>query len=85
MVGVCALVKGDFEDVRIAFTNMGATPLRATAAEQAVRGNGREAIASAADAAADGTDPPSDLNATADYKRHLARVLTKRALEKAAA
>jgi carbon-monoxide dehydrogenase medium subunit len=84
MVGVCALVKNDFEDVRIAFTNMGTTPLRASAAESAVRGQGRDAIAHAADAAADGTNPPSDLNATADYKRHLARVLTRRALEKAA-
>ena len=84
MVGVCALVKGDFEDVRIAFTNMGTTPVRATAAEDAIRGQGRGAIQAAADAAAEGTDPPSDLNATADYKRHLARVLTRRALEKAA-
>jgi carbon-monoxide dehydrogenase medium subunit len=85
MVGVCALVKGDFEDVRIAFTNMGTTPLRASAAEEVVRGQGRDAIPQAAEAAADGTDPPSDLNATAEYKRHLARVLTRRALEKATA
>jgi aerobic carbon-monoxide dehydrogenase medium subunit len=85
MVGVCALVKGDFEDVRIAFTNMASTPVRATAAEDAARGQGRGGLAAAADAAAEGTDPPSDLNASADYKRHLARVLTRRALEKAAA
>ena len=84
MVGVCALVKGDFEDVRIAFTNMATTPLRAAAAEDALRGQGSGAIGQAADAAAEGTDPPSDLNASADYKRHLARVLTRRALEKAA-
>ena len=42
-------------------------------------------IAAAAEQAAEGTDPPGDLNATPDYKRHLARVLTRRALEKAAA
>ena len=85
MVGVCALVKGDFEDVRIGLTNMGSTPLRAEAAEQALRDGGRGAIAQAAEHAADGTEPPGDLNASADYKRHLARVLTRRALEKAAA
>jgi aerobic carbon-monoxide dehydrogenase medium subunit len=43
-----------------------------------------DAIASASEAAAEGTDPPGDLNATPDYKRHLARVMTRRALEKAA-
>jgi carbon-monoxide dehydrogenase medium subunit len=84
MVGVCAMVKSDFSDVRVAFTNMGATPIRADAVESALRGQGREAIAVAAEHAAEGTDPPGDLNATADYKRHLARVLTRRALEKAA-
>ena len=85
MVGVCAMVRGDFEDVRVAFTNMGSTPLRAGAVEEAARSGGRGAIAQAAERAADGTDPPGDLNATADYKRHLAQVLTRRALEKAAA
>ena len=44
-----------------------------------------DAIAAAAEQAAEGTDPPGDLNATPDYKRHLARVLTRRALEEAAA
>jgi carbon-monoxide dehydrogenase medium subunit len=89
MVAVCAMVKkagdGSFEDVRIALTNMGSTPLRATAAEDALRGKGPDAIAAAAEQAAEGTDPPGDLNATPDYKRHLARVLTRRALEEAAA
>jgi aerobic carbon-monoxide dehydrogenase medium subunit len=87
MVGVCALVKvsGDrIEDARVAFTNMAATPVRATAVEEALRGQGVDAIASASEAAAEGTDPPGDLNATPDYKRHLARVMTRRALEKAA-
>jgi aerobic carbon-monoxide dehydrogenase medium subunit len=89
MVAVCALVKkgpdGSFEDVRIGLTNMGSTPLRASAAEAALRGKGADAIADAAEQAAEGTDPPGDLNATPDYKRHLARVLTRRALEEAAA
>jgi carbon-monoxide dehydrogenase medium subunit len=89
MVGVCAMVKkagdGSVEDVRIALTNMGSTPLRADAAEAALRGKGLDAIAAAAEQAAEGTDPPGDLNATPDYKRHLARVLTRRALEEAAA
>jgi carbon-monoxide dehydrogenase medium subunit len=89
MVAVCALVKkasdGSFEDVRVGLTNMGSTPLRAAAAEEALRGKGPDAIAAAAEQAAEGTDPPGDLNATPDYKRHLARVLTRRALEEAAA
>ncbi len=89
MVGVAALVKvsdGSCEDVRIGLTHMGSTPLRATAAEDALRGQAldRDSIAAAAEHAADGTEPPGDLNATPDYKRHLARVLTKRALLSAA-
>ena len=89
MVGVCALVKpadGGCEDVRIGLINMGSTPLRATAAEEALRGQELDAerIAVAAAEAAEGTDPPSDLNATPEYKRHLARTLTRRALEQAA-
>jgi carbon-monoxide dehydrogenase medium subunit len=89
MVAVCAMVKkagdGSFEDVRIALTNMGSTPLRASAAEDALRGKGADAIGAAAEQAAEGTEPPGDLNASPDYKRHLARVLTRRALEEAAA
>src|ERR671922_944994 len=87
MVAACALVKragdGTCEDVRIGLTHMGSTPLRATASEQALRGKPLDAssIAAAADEAAEGTNPPADLNASADYKRHLARVLTRRALE----
>ena len=85
MVGVCALVKvtdGDCEDVRIGLTHMASTPLRASAAEDALRGQPCDAehIAAAADLAAEGTSPLGDLNATPDYKRHLARVLTRRAL-----
>ena len=85
MVAVAAWVKkaadGSCEDVRIGLTHMASTPLRATAAEQALR-EGRS-IAEAAELAAEGTDPPADLNASAEYKRHLARVLCRRALEQA--
>jgi carbon-monoxide dehydrogenase medium subunit len=90
MVGVCALVKkaadGSCEDVRIGLTHMGSTPLRAGASEAALRGQrlDADAIARAAEQAAEGTNPPGDLNATPDYKRHLARVLTRRALVEAA-
>jgi aerobic carbon-monoxide dehydrogenase medium subunit len=91
MVGVCALVRkagdGSCEDVRIGLTNMGSTPLRASAAEEALRGGAldADALAAAAEQAAEGTDPPGDLNATPEYKKHLARVLCRRALEEAAA
>jgi carbon-monoxide dehydrogenase medium subunit len=85
MVGVCVVVKdsgGTCEDARIGLTNMASVPLRATAAEEALRGQelSAENIAKAAELAAEGTNPPSDLNATAEYKQHLARVLTRRAI-----
>ncbi len=89
MVAVCALVKkgadGSCEDVRIGLTHMASVPLRATAAEDALRGGPLDAgaIAAAAGQAAVGTEPPADLNASAEYKRHLATVLCRRALEQA--
>jgi carbon-monoxide dehydrogenase medium subunit len=89
MVAVSAVVKksGDTcDDVRVGLTNMGSVPLRATAVEHALKGQPltAESIAAAAEHAADGTDPPADLNASPDYKRHLARVLCRRALTEAA-
>jgi carbon-monoxide dehydrogenase medium subunit len=89
MVGVCALVKasdGSCEDARVSLVHMGSTPLRARAVEEALQGQRLDAgsIARAAEEAAEGTDPPGDLNATPDYKRHLARVLCRRALGEAA-
>jgi carbon-monoxide dehydrogenase medium subunit len=89
MVAVSAVVKssGDtIEDVRVGLTNMGPVPLRALAVEEELRGGSLNAVAigTAAERAAEGTDPPADLNASAEYKRHLARVLTRRALEEAA-
>ena len=81
MVAVSALVKkgedGTCADVRIGLTHMGSMPLRASAVEEALRGQPltADSIAAAAENAAEGTDPPADLNASQDYKRHLARVL----------
>jgi carbon-monoxide dehydrogenase medium subunit len=86
MVGVCALVKkaadGTCEDVRVGLTHMGSTPLRATVTEDVLRGQplDDDRIVAASNLAADGTEPTGDLNATPDYKRHLARILTMRAL-----
>jgi carbon-monoxide dehydrogenase medium subunit len=89
MVGVAALVKvegGAFTDVRVGLTHMGGTPLRAKKVEEELTGQPAEAgaIAAAAEKAAEGTDPPGDLNATPDYKRHLASVLVRRAVAQAA-
>jgi carbon-monoxide dehydrogenase medium subunit len=89
IVAVAALVRRE-EDViaeaRIGLTNMGPTPLRASAAEAALVGvpATREAVATAAGRAAEGTSPSSDLNAQADYRQHLATVLTRRAVTVAA-
>jgi carbon-monoxide dehydrogenase medium subunit len=89
MVAVSAVVKssGDtIEDVRVGLTNMGPVPLRALAVEEELRGSPLTAVSigTAAERAAEGTDPPADLNASSDYKRHLARVMCRRALEEAA-
>jgi carbon-monoxide dehydrogenase medium subunit len=85
IVGVAALVRrdnGSIAEARIGLTNMGATPLRATATEVALAGvdASAQAVGVAAEHAADGTSPPSDLSGQADYREHLARVLTKRAV-----
>lgn len=90
MVAVSALVRvedGVCADVRIGLTHMAGVPLRATAAEDALRGQpvNADTIAAASEHAADGTKPPTDLNATVDYKQHLARVLCRRALTTATA
>jgi len=90
MVAVSATVvraaDGSCQDVRIGLTNMGSTPLRARAVEDALRGGALDgpAIAAAAALADQGADPPDDLAASSDYKRHLARVLARRALQEAA-
>ena len=89
IVAVAALVQrqnGAITQARIGLTNMGSTPLRATAVEQALAGAdaSAEAVGAAAEHAAEGTNAPSDLSGKADYREHLARVLTKRAVLAAA-
>jgi aerobic carbon-monoxide dehydrogenase medium subunit len=87
IVGVAAVVhrsNGTIEAARVGLTNMGSTPLRARATEQALAGGAVDGIGAAAERAADGTSPASDLGGQADYRQHLARVLTRRALTAAA-
>jgi carbon-monoxide dehydrogenase medium subunit len=77
IVAVAAVVQNGSSGVGL--VNMGSVPLRAAAVEEALSSG-----ASAEDAAAradEGTEPPADLNASEEYRRHLARVLTKRALQ----
>jgi aerobic carbon-monoxide dehydrogenase medium subunit len=70
-------------DGRVGLVNMGSTPLRASQTEAALaEGASIEEAAALAD---QGTEPPADLTATAEYRRHLARMLTRRALTTAAA
>jgi carbon-monoxide dehydrogenase medium subunit len=64
---------------------MGPTPVRATAVEQALVGQGVDAIESASATAADGTSPATDSSASAEYRTHLVKVLTRRALTAACA
>lgn len=89
IVAVGATVRvdgGTIAEAKIGLTNMGSTPLRARQVEQALVGleATEEAVRQACAAAAEGTNPPSDLNGDADYRRHLATVLTRRAVLAAA-
>ena len=89
IVGVAAVAQrsnGHVTAARVGLTNMGSVPVRARAAEEAAAGAeaSAAALAAAAARADEGTSPPSDLRAAADYRRHLARVLTGRALAAAA-
>ena len=87
IVGVAAAVRrdnGSIAEARVALTNMGATPIRAAGVEEALAGASLDAIARATERAAEGASPPSDLNGKADYREHLARVLTRRAVTAAA-
>ncbi|HIZ98237.1 MAG TPA: xanthine dehydrogenase family protein subunit M [Candidatus Janibacter merdipullorum] len=89
IVGVAATLRvdgGSIAEARVALTNMGATPLRARSVEEALVGQApsADAVRRAAATAAEGTDPPSDLNGAADYRQHLAGVLTRRAVLAAA-
>jgi carbon-monoxide dehydrogenase medium subunit len=90
IVGVAALVRTEGDSIteaRVGLTNMGSTPLRARGTEQAVAGASTQngGLTRAAELAADDTEPSGDLSAQPDYRQHLARVLTGRALQKAVA
>jgi carbon-monoxide dehydrogenase medium subunit len=85
IVAVAAAVKvdgGTITEARVGLTNMGSTPLRARAVEAALAGQPAtdEAVRAAAALAADGANPPSDLNGDSAYRSHLATVLTRRAV-----
>jgi aerobic carbon-monoxide dehydrogenase medium subunit len=85
VVAVAAAVKrsnGTIAEARVGLANMGSTPLRAVGVEQALAGSAATAdsVRAASERAADGTRPPSDLSGQADYRVHLARVLTRRAV-----
>ena len=77
IVGVAAVARNG--DVSVALTNMGETPLRASAVEQALSSGADPAAA--AEQALEGTNPPDDALASSEYRRHLAKVLTRRAVE----
>ncbi|MFT4083609.1 MAG: xanthine dehydrogenase family protein subunit M [Nocardioides sp.] len=77
-----AVEDGTVVGAAVGLTNMGSTPLRARGVEQALVGQPAtaDAVRAAAERASEGTDPPADLNGDADYRAHLATVLTRRAL-----
>jgi aerobic carbon-monoxide dehydrogenase medium subunit len=86
VVGAAAVVErsnGSIGSARIALTNMGSTPIRATAAESALSGADPSSVAEATSSADEGTSPSSDIAASSEYRRHLARVLSRRAVEEA--
>jgi carbon-monoxide dehydrogenase medium subunit len=90
IVGVACAVRrtnGAIEDVRVALTNMGPTPVRAVAVENALAGGTASANAfrAASEHATEGTSPSGDLHGSAEYRQHLAQVLTARALTTASA
>ena len=85
-VGAAAVVErsnGGIASAAVALTNMGATPVRARHVEKAIADGAP--IEEAAGLAGEGRNPPSDHSASADFRLHLAGVLTRRALEQAAA
>ena len=85
-VGVAAVVRrsnGTIDEAAISLTNMGPKPVRAHAAEAALKT--ADDVNAAADVVAQESDPPSDTSGSAEYRRHLAQVLARRALEEAIA
>ena len=88
IVGAAATVRmdgGAIAEARIGLTNMGPSPVRARSVEAALVGaSSVEAITAAAQSAADGTSPNADIHADEEFRMHLARVLTARAVARAA-
>ncbi len=89
IVAVAASVRvegGTIAEARVGLTNMAHVPVRAQGVEAALVGQPAtaDAIRQAAASAAEGTTPPSDANADEDFRRHLAQVLTSRAVAAAA-
>jgi carbon-monoxide dehydrogenase medium subunit len=80
LVGVAALAPNG-SSAAVALTNMSDRPMRASGVEEALSGG--EDIASAASRATEGTSPPSDAFASAEYRQELVKVLVRRALEEA--
>jgi carbon-monoxide dehydrogenase medium subunit len=88
MVAVAAAIRTDGDTIaeaRVGLTNMASTPVRATAVERALVGQPAtaESIRAAAEHAAEGTSPAADGNADVEYRQHLAKVLTGRAVSAA--
>jgi len=86
IVAVAAQVRvtgHEVTQVAVGLTGMGSRPIRASGVEQGLRGKAGhdDELRAAAERAVDGTDPQQDLNGSPDYRRHLAQVLTRRALE----
>ena len=89
IVGVAAVAAlagdGTLSDLRVAITGAGAQPVRATAVEEALRGKAPDdaALTAAAEHATEGLQLMSDIHASEDYRAHLTRVFTRRALKRA--
>ena len=85
MVGAIAVLQrsnGSIGSARIGLVNVGSTPVRAAAAEAALAGAeaSPDAVAAAAESATEGITPTTDIHASAEYRAHLAQVLTRRAV-----
>jgi carbon-monoxide dehydrogenase medium subunit len=91
IVGACVLMRSEDDrivDARVSLTNMAPAPVRARETERllvSAPAVSDDMLGLAAAAAPDGTEPGSDLTGDADYRRHLAQVLTRRALDRALA